>query len=130
LPLAYLDDSVHPSGLDLDIEVALNGEVITRPPFGGMYWTAPQLLAHLTVNGATVRAGDLLGSGTVSGSERRQRGCLLELTNNGADRLRLPDGSTRGYLEDGDEVVLTATAPGARGGRIGLGEVRGRIVAG
>jgi fumarylacetoacetase len=129
-PPAYLDDSAAHTALDIDIEVALNGAVISRSSFAGMYWTPAQFLAHLTVNGATVRAGDLLGSGTVSGPAPGQRGCLLELTWNGAEPLPLPDGSTRAFLEDGDEVVLTATAPGVGGGRIGLGEVRGQVVAG
>jgi fumarylacetoacetase len=128
-PLPYLDDGAGPTALDLDIEVYLNGHLVSQPRFAAMYWTPPQLVAHLTVNGATVRAGDLLGSGTVSGPTRDQRGCLLELTWNGAEPLTLGGGSTRTFLEDGDEVVLTATAPGPRGGRIGLGEVRGRIAS-
>jgi fumarylacetoacetase len=94
-----------------------------------MYWTPAQMLAHMTVNGASLRTGDLFASGTVSGPEPGQRGSLIELTANGTQPLALPDGSTRGFLEDGDEVVITATAPGPGGGRIGFGEVRGRITA-
>jgi fumarylacetoacetase len=126
-PLPYLDDSARPSGLDLALEVAVNGSVVARPSFASMYWTPAQLLAHLTVNGAPTRAGDLFGSGTVSGPGRDQRGCLLELTENGAEPVRLDDGTLRRYLEDGDEVTLTATAPTATG-RLTLGEVFGRIV--
>ncbi len=125
-PLPYLDDSADPSGLDLALEVAVNGSVVSRPSFASMYWTPAQLLAHLTVNGAPTRPGDLFGSGTVSGPRREERGCLLELTENGADPLRLGDGSRRGYLEDRDEVVITATAA-TNGGRVALGEVRGAI---
>ena len=77
----------------------------------------------MTVNGASVRTGDLFGSGTISGPRPDQRGCLLELTWNGAERLPLADGSTRAFLEDGDEVVLR----GRGGDAITLGEVRGRI---
>jgi fumarylacetoacetase len=128
-PLPYLDDSATPSGLDLELTVELNGTVISRPPFRAMYWTPAQMLAHLTVNGAHVRPGDVYASGTVSGPERDQRGCLLELTWNGAEPVRLADGTTRGFLEDGDEVVITATAPGPRG-RIALAEVRGRVSPG
>ena len=113
---------------DLDLQVELNGTVIARPPFESMYWTPAQMLAHMTVNGASLRTGDLFASGTVSGPARDQRGCLLELTADGREQITLDDGSTRGYLADGDEVVITATAPGAAGRRIGLGEVRGRIV--
>jgi len=114
-------------GLDLAIEIELNGHVISRPPFDQMYWSPAQMLAHLTVNGASLRTGDLFASGTVSGTERGQRGSLLELTWNGRDQLALADGSTRTFLQDGDTVVLRATAPGAAGGRIALGEVRGTI---
>jgi fumarylacetoacetase len=125
-PLPYLH-SAEPWALDLTIEIALNGEVISRPPFAGMYWTPDQMLAHLTVNGASLRTGDLYASGTVSGPERGQWGSLLELTWNGEEPLKLLDGSTRAFLEDGDTVTLTATAPGAGGVRIGLGEVAGTI---
>jgi fumarylacetoacetase len=114
-------------GLDLAIEVELNGHVVSQPPFDGMYWSPAQMLAHLTVNGASLRTGDLFASGTVSGKDRDQRGSLLELTWNGTEPLTLADGSTRGFLEDGDTVVLRATAPGTAGGRIALGEVRGTI---
>ena len=125
-PLPYLDDSAAPAGLDLALQVRLNGSLISQPPFSAMYWTPAQMLAHLTVNGAHVRTGDLFGSGTVSGPRPEQRGCLLELTWNGAEPLALDDDSTRAFLQDGDEVVITATAAG-RHGRIALGEVRGRI---
>jgi fumarylacetoacetase len=93
-----------------------------------MYWTPAQMLAHMTANGASLRTGDLFASGTVSGPAPDQRGCLLERTTDGREEITLDDGSTRGYLADGDEVVITATAPGVAGRRIGLGEVRGRIV--
>jgi fumarylacetoacetase len=124
--LPYLDDSAVPSGLDLDLAIQVNGETVSRPPFAAMYWSGPQLLAHLTVNGASLRTGDLFASGTVSGPAPDQRGCLLELTWNGAEPLVLEDGRALTFLADGDEVTLTATAP-SRGGRITLGEVRGRV---
>ncbi|MFD4584012.1 fumarylacetoacetase [Streptomyces sp. NPDC058423] len=126
--LPYLDDSgeEEPGGFDLRISVAINGEVVSEPPFATMYWTAAQQLAHMTVNGASLRTGDLYGSGTVSGPEVHQRGSLLELTWNGRDPLELPFGK-RTFLEDGDEVTLTAWAPGPDGVRVGLGEVTGRI---
>lgn len=125
--LSYLDDaSEEPGGYDLRISVAINGHVVSEPPFSTMYWTAAQQLAHMTVNGASLRTGDLYGSGTVSGASEGERGSLLELTWNGRDALELPDGK-RTFLEDGDEVTLTAWAPGPGGTRVGLGEVRGRI---
>ena len=125
-PLPYLRRR-EPWGLDLEIEVALNGEAVSRPPFATMYWTADQMLAHLTVNGASTRTGDLFASGTVSGPEPDQRGSLIELTWNGTEPLTLADGTTRSFLEDGDTVTISATAPAAGGGRLSLGEVTGRI---
>ena len=105
----------------------LNGQVVSRPPYATMYWTPAQMLAHMTVNGASARTGDFYASGTVSGPAPEQRGCLLELSWGGAEPLALPDGSVRAFLEDGDEVTITATAPGSGGTRIGFGEVTGRI---
>jgi fumarylacetoacetase len=100
-------------GLDLVLELSLNGEVVSRPPFAGMYWTAPQMLAHLTANGASLRTGDLLASGTVSGDAADQRGSLIELYWN------------EQFLADGDVASITArTAGGAF-----LGEVTGRVSA-
>jgi fumarylacetoacetase len=126
-PLPYLDDAGDSWNLDLSIEVRLNGELISTPPFDAMYWTGAQMMAHMTVNGASLRPGDLYGSGTVSGPERGQRGSLLELSWGGTEPFPLADGSQHSYLADGDEVVMTATAPGPDGARIGVAEVRGRI---
>jgi fumarylacetoacetase len=126
-PLPYLADT-DKRGLDLALEVRLNGQLVSRPPFAATYWTAAQMLAHMTVNGASIRTGDLFASGTVSGPDRDQGGCLLELSWDGAEPLALADGSVRSYLEDGDEVTISATAPAAGGGRIGFGEVTGQIL--
>jgi fumarylacetoacetase len=128
-PLPYLDDTdLEPWGLDVDLEVSLNGHVVSHPPFAGMYWTAAQQMAHMTVNGASLRTGDLFASGTISGAEPARQGSLIELSWNGQDPIALPDGTARGFLEDDDEVAITATAPGPGGTRVGFGEVRGRIV--
>jgi fumarylacetoacetase len=126
-PLPYLDDADRADGLDITLEVRLNGAVVSRPPFRSHHWTAAQQLAHLTSNGASLRTGDLFASGTVSGPGRDERGSLLELSWNGQEPLVLADGSTRSFLEDGDEVTITATAPGVDGGRVSLGEVSGRV---
>ncbi|RZU53902.1 fumarylacetoacetate hydrolase [Krasilnikovia cinnamomea] len=127
--LPYLDDArTPPWGLDVRLEVRLNGHVVSRPMFDGMYWTGAQMLAHLTANGASLRTGDLYASGTISGARPDQRGSLIELSWGGAEPLRLPDGTTRTFLEDGDEVVISASAPGPDGTVIGFGEVRGRIL--
>jgi fumarylacetoacetase len=108
--------------LDVELEVELNGHVVSRTSSRGLYWSMPQQLAHATVNGASVRTGDLMASGTISGPERGSEGSLIELTRNGAEPLQLPDGTMRSFLEDGDEVVLRGWA-----GDVELGEVRGRI---
>ena len=86
------------------------------------------MLAHMTVNGAGLRTGDLFASGTVSGDEKDERGSFLELSWSGKEPFALADGSTRSFLEDGDIVTFRATAPGTDGARIGLGEVTGRIL--
>jgi len=129
LPYLAMGGGEGPWGLDIDLEVEWNGEVVTRPPYAAMYWSPAQMLAHLTVNGAPTRTGDLFASGTISGPEKDQRGAFIELTWGGAEPV-LVKGEERTFLQDGDEVVLTATAPGADGSRIGFGECRGRIVAG
>jgi fumarylacetoacetase len=128
-PAPYLRDGQDPWGLDLSLEVQINGRPVSRPPFATMYWTPAQMLAHLTCGGAPLRTGDLFASGTVSGPRRDQLGCLLELTRDGAEPIILADGSQRAFLEDGDEVAIGATAPGPDGTALSLGEVRGRVAA-
>jgi fumarylacetoacetase len=124
-PLDYLAPD-RARGLDLAVEVELNGEVVSRPPYASMYWSPAQMLAHLTSNGASLRTGDLFASGTISGPDPDQRGSFLELSWGGKEPFAV-GGGTRTFLEDGDEVVLCYSAPGTSGGRITLGEVRGRI---
>jgi fumarylacetoacetase len=123
-PLAYLGVD-EPAGYDIDFEVELNGEVVSRPPYAAMYWSPAQMLAHMTVNGASLRTGDLFASGTISGDDRDQRGSFLELSWGGQE----PFGEgQRTFLEDGDTVTIRASAPGELGGRIALGEVTGTVV--
>jgi len=124
-PLPYLGPGAT-RGLDIDVEIELNGEVVSRPPYRTMYWSPAQMLAHMTVNGASLRTGDLFASGTISGPEREQRGSFLELSWGGAEPFG-SDGHT--FLRDGDEVVLRYSAPGVDGGRLTLGEVTGRVEA-
>ncbi len=125
-PLPYLLGPAD-RGLDIALELRINDEVVSRPPSVDLYWTLAQLVSHLTTNGTPLRPGDLLGSGTVSGARREQRGCLLELSWGGTERIVLADGTSRTYLEDGDEVTISATAPAVGGGRLALGEVRGKV---
>jgi len=134
--LPYLDDTApsgdgiadEPGGYDLHITVTLNGHVISETSSAALYWTAAQMLAHMTVAGASLRTGDLYGSGTISGASENERGSLIEITWNGRDPIELPDGK-RTFLEDGDVVTMTAWAPGPDNTRVGIGEVTGRIVA-
>ena len=98
--------------LDLTLELSRNGEVVSRPPYAQMYWTAPQMLAHMTANGASLRTGDLFASGTVSGPEEDQRGSFIEITWNTA------------FLDDGDVVSIGARTGDGRW----LGEVTGTVV--
>jgi fumarylacetoacetase len=103
--------------------------VVSRTSFREMYWTFAQQLAHLTGNGASTRTGDLYGSGTVSGPDPGTYGSFMELTWRGRDRLTLPTGETRGFLDDGDTVVLTGRAGGAeRSSGVGFGPCTGTIV--
>jgi fumarylacetoacetase len=120
-PLPYLREE--PWALDLDLEIELNGTVVARTNARHLYWSAAQQLAHMTVNGASLSVGDLFASGTISGPQPSQRGSLLELSWNATEPIELADGSTRSFLQDGDEVVLR----GGGGDALALGEVRGRI---
>jgi fumarylacetoacetase len=131
-PAAYLADD-DPWSLDLTLSFALGRDgtevVLSRPPFATTYWTPGQLIAHLTVNGATLRSGDLFASGTVSGPDRDQRGCLLELTEGGREDYDAGDLGRVRFLDDGDVVRIGATARGAGGTILSLGDVVGRVTA-
>jgi fumarylacetoacetase len=124
-PLEYLRGG-EDWGLDVELVVEWNGEEVSRPPYREMYWSPAQMLAHLTVNGASARTGDLFASGTISGPERHQRGAFIELTWGGREPVTVK-GEERTFLLDGDEVTISATAAGRDGTRIGFGEVTGRI---
>jgi fumarylacetoacetase len=101
---------------------------VSRSHFASLYWTLSQMVAHHASNGCPLRPGDLIGSGTVSGPQKENRGCLLEMTWRGTEPLQLPTGEVRKFLQDGDEVILRGwcETPGFR--RIGLGECRGKIL--
>lgn len=127
---SYLTDDESaggPYGLDITMGVVLNDEILSRPPYKLMYYTAPQMVAHMTVNGAAVRPGDMFGSGTVSGTDAGQRGSFIELSWGGKEPLKLSDGSEMTFLQDGQTVGLTGTAPGPDGSVIDFGECVGTI---
>jgi fumarylacetoacetase len=121
-PMDYLRTD-EPWALDLDLEVDLNGTVIARTNAKGLYWTMAQQLAHASVNGAGISAGDLYASGTISGPDPGTYGSLLELSWGGRDPVALDDGGERTFLEDGDTVVMRG-----RAGDITLGAVGGRVL--
>jgi fumarylacetoacetase len=134
VPLSAQEPAVLPylagrdlKNFDITFEVRWNGQLVSRPPYASMYWSPAQMLAHLSVNGASVRTGDLFASGTVSGPEKDQRGSFLELSWGGREPLTV-NGEERTFLLDGDEVTITGWATTPTGARIGLGEVTGRIV--
>jgi len=132
-PLSHLRTAA-PDAYDISLEVWLRSAKmpapmrISRTNFSGMYWTLSQMVAHHASNGCNLRAGDLIGSGTVSGPAKENRGCLLEVTWRGTEPLELPTGEKRTFLEDGDEVIFKGWCekPGFR--RIALGDCRGTVV--
>jgi fumarylacetoacetase len=129
-PLPYLLDA-DPWALDLSLSLELSrgdaSAVIARPPFAQMYWTPGQQLAHLTVNGASLRTGDLVASGTVSGPLIDQRGSLLELSWGGREPLVVEGIGEVTFLDDGDTVTIRGEALATDGTRLCLGHVAGTI---
>jgi len=125
-------------GIDATLEVHISSKkmrdqgiqplLLSRAPFSLMYWTMAQLLTHHASNGCNLRTGDLIASGTVSGPTPESLGCLLELTNRGANPVSLPTGETRKFLEDGDEVIMRGYLDADDRPRIGFGECRGAIL--
>jgi fumarylacetoacetase len=138
-PLAYLlDDADQRRGaLDIELEVLLSTERMRSadlPPHRlalsnslHMYWTVAQMVTHHSVNGCALQAGDLFGTGTLSGPQAGQYGSLLEMTEGGKHSIALPGGEQRRFLEDGDEVILRARCRREGQVSIGFGECRGRI---
>jgi len=131
-PLPYLQQQGR-NAYDIDLEVALQPDgaaaasTVCRTNFKAMYWTMAQQLAHHTVSGCNVRIGDLMGSGTISGTTSDSCGSLLETTRNGAEPVTLADGAKRGFIEDGDTVIMSGWCQGD-GYRVGFGEVTGKIL--
>jgi fumarylacetoacetase len=138
LPYLFSKENQEHGGIDLHLEVWLETEQMRREGNGpvrlsggnlkDLYWTPAQMLAHHASNGSNLRPGDLLASGTVSGPAHDSLGCLLEITQRGAAPLSLPNGETRRFLEDGDEVILRGWCEREGYRRIGFGECRGRIM--
>lgn len=139
-PLDYLSDENNRKfgGLDINLEVYIHTEkmrneniepfMISRSNTKDLYWTIGQMLTHHASNGCNLQTGDLMATGTVSGKEKSERGCLLEMTWRGTEPLELPSGEQRRFLEDGDEVIMKGFCEREGFRRIGLGECRGRIL--
>jgi len=140
VPLPYLDaaDDRAAGAFDIRLEVLLQtarmrdagaaAQPLMASNFRDSYWTLAQLVAHHTVNGCNMQPGDLLGTGTQSGPEAGQGGSMLELSTGGKQPLRLANGETRSFLEDGDTVILRAHCERPPFRRIGFGECVGTIL--
>jgi fumarylacetoacetase len=136
-PLQYLEHD-QDRGIDLNVEVLIatqkmreagsEAHLLSRGNFRDMYWTIAQLITHHTSNGCNLRPADLIASGTVSGATKDSRGCLLELTWRGTEPIELPNGETRRFLEDGDEVIMRGWCEREGATRIGFGECRGVVL--
>ena len=125
---------VRPNNYDLELDVGLraaqmNAAVsVCRTNFKYMYWSSVQQLVHHASSGCAMNVGDLLGSGTISGPDKHQRGSLLEISWNGTEPVELAAGVTRAFLEDGDSLIMRGWCQG-NGYRVGFGEVEGTILA-
>ncbi len=130
-PLPYLQQR-GANNYDLHLEVDLLGAGTSQPVRISttnsklMYWSSVQQLVHQASNGCAINVGDLLGSGTISGPDKHQRGSMLEISWNGSEPVAMPDGSKRAFLEDGDSLVMRGWCQGD-GYRVGFGAVQGRI---
>ena len=140
-PLDYLSSEANKKfgGFDINLEVYIqtakmrdeNHEphLLSRSNMKDLYWTIGQMLTHHASNGCNLRTGDLMATGTISGEAKDARGCLLELTWRGTEPIELPNGETRRFLEDGDEIIMRGFCEKENFKRIGFGECRGIIVS-
>ena len=130
-PLPYLKQTM-PNNYDMELEIGLRAasmnaaQSICRTNFKYMYWSSVQQLVHHASSGCAMNVGDLLGSGTISGPEKSERGSLLEISWNGTEPVELAGGIKRTFLEDGDSLVMRGWCQG-EGYRVGFGEVEGTI---
>ncbi len=133
-PLAYLQEDHQNNSFDINLSVEIipvgetQADVICQTNFKYMYWSMAQQLTHHTVSGCNLQVGDLMGSGTISGAAPNAYGSLLELTWNNTKPLQLSHGKSRGFIEDGDSIVMKGYAE-KDGIRVGFGEVRNQVLA-
>ncbi len=139
-PLDYLADDNNEKfgGIDINLEVLIQTEkmrneniaphLLARSNMKDLYWTIGQMLTHHASNGCNLQTGDLIATGTISGKEKSERGSMLELSWRGTEPIELPNGETRRFLEDGDEIIMKGYCEREGFRRIGFGECRGRIL--
>jgi fumarylacetoacetase len=139
-PLPYLDSDRNSTtgAIDIQLEVAIETPLhraahlppspLSLTSFRHQYWSIAQMVAHHAVGGCNLRAGDLLGSGTISGPQKREAGALMELARNGTEPVTLSTGENRSYVEDGDAIILRGFCEKAGHARIGFGESRGEVL--
>ncbi len=139
-PLEYLavEQNQKFGGIDINLEVYIQTQkmrdesiepfLLSRSNMKDLYWTIGQMLTHHASNGCNLQTGDLMATGTVSGKEKTERGCLLELTWRGKEPINLPNGEERRFLEDGDEIIMKGFCEREGFRRIGFGECRGIIL--
>lgn len=133
VPLPYLREAQTNSLYSIDLEVSLKTskleqpEVISHSNMKNLYWSLPQQIAHHTISGCNLRAGDLLASGTISGEDPTAFGSMMELSWNGSKPIKFSNDEERSFLQDGDEVIMKAWAD-TTSYRVGFGEVRGKIL--
>ncbi len=139
-PLDYLADENNEKfgGIDINLEVFIQTQkmrdeniephLLSRSNMKDLYWTIGQMLTHHASGGCNLQTGDLIATGTISGKEKSTRGSLLELSWRGTEPIELPNGETRRFLEDGDEIIMKGYCEREGFRRIGFGECRGRII--
>ncbi|MCO4800167.1 MAG: fumarylacetoacetase [Colwelliaceae bacterium] len=139
-PMPYLESSQNRTSgsFDINLQVLLETETmrnaehaptaLAQSNFKDSYWTVAQMVAHHTVNGCNLRAGDMFGSGTQSGPKPEEAGSMLELSNAGSEPISLPNGESRTFLEDGDNVIMTGWCEKEGASRIGFGLVEAKIL--
>jgi fumarylacetoacetase len=130
--LPYLDEKERKSNFAIDLSVTLttasgNTSNIGKTSAKNLLFSFPQMLAHHTIGGCPFNAGDLLGSGTISGESKSEKGCLLEQTDNGKTDIKLQGGEKRKFIEDGDTITITGVCGSENGALVGFGECVGRI---
>jgi fumarylacetoacetase len=140
-PLPYLADDQNEKfgGIDINLDVLIQTQkmrdeniephLLSRSNMKDLYWTIGQMLTHHASNGCNLQTGDLIATGTISGKEKSERGSMLELSWRGTEPIELPNGETRRFLEDGDEIIMKGYCERQGFRRIGFGECRGRIVS-